>query len=296
MKVSVIIPCYKQAHFLRCCIGSLQAQTHPVWEAIIVNDGSPDDTALIAEALCREDARVRLISQDNGGLSAARNAGLRAATGEFVQLLDADDWIHPNKFAEQLSRASALPSDHVTYTDYQHCSQDRTALDEPGLRLDHRIDPVRPVVDVARRWEHQLSVPIHALLAPTNLILELGEPFDVSLPNHEDFDFWMRLLPRTGGISFVDQRLAFYRVTHGSMSRNADRMWLGFDLAIKKQLKLNRSDPDLVLSLRRLRYKNNLYHELGFGRIGRAISRTRLTSVLPWRLSQFLKSGAVSPP
>ena len=74
--VSVIIPCYRQGHFLQECIDSLRKQSYPHWEAIIVNDGSPDNTREISLGLHQLDARVKYIEQKNAGLSAARNAGV----------------------------------------------------------------------------------------------------------------------------------------------------------------------------------------------------------------------------
>ena len=80
--VSVIIPCYQQGRFLPEAVASLQRQTHANWEAIIVDDGSTDDTDMIARRLCANDPRLRFLSKPNGGLSSARNAGLRIATGQ----------------------------------------------------------------------------------------------------------------------------------------------------------------------------------------------------------------------
>ncbi len=88
--VSVVIPCYKQAHFLKDAINSVKCQTFTAWEIIVVNDGSPDNTTETANLL-----GVRCIEKKNGGLSSARNAGIKAAKGEFILPLDADDKIHP---------------------------------------------------------------------------------------------------------------------------------------------------------------------------------------------------------
>src|SRR5215204_1671374 len=89
--VSVVIPCYKQAHFLGEAIESVLAQSYPNFEIIVVDDGSPDNTSEVAASY----PRVRLVRQENQGLSAARNSGLSRSEGEYVVFLDADDRLLP---------------------------------------------------------------------------------------------------------------------------------------------------------------------------------------------------------
>lgn len=103
--VSVIIPCYNYAKYLKECVESIRKQTYPVREIIVVNDGSPDNT----EEICQE-LGVRCITKENGGLSSARNAGISAATGEYVMCLDADDKIVP----EAIQRHMELLVDDTT--------------------------------------------------------------------------------------------------------------------------------------------------------------------------------------
>ena len=89
--VSVIIPCYNQAHFLPDALLSVLEQTYQNWECIIVNDGSPDDTETIAKDWCKKDDRFTYLYKENGGLSSARNFGINDAKGEYILTLDADD-------------------------------------------------------------------------------------------------------------------------------------------------------------------------------------------------------------
>jgi glycosyltransferase involved in cell wall biosynthesis len=84
-KISVIVPCFKQAQFVGQAIASVQAQTFSDWELIVVDDGSPDNVAEVTEKLALTDHRVNLLRKPNGGLSSARNAGLRAANGQYIQ-------------------------------------------------------------------------------------------------------------------------------------------------------------------------------------------------------------------
>ena len=85
--VSIIVPCYKQAHFLKDSLQSVLDQTYSHWECIIVNDGSPDDTEVIARQWCDMDSRFKYLCKENGGPSSARNAGIQISEGDFIQLL-----------------------------------------------------------------------------------------------------------------------------------------------------------------------------------------------------------------
>lgn len=93
--ISVIIPIYNVEKYLRRCLDSVINQTFPDWEAICVNDGSPDNSAAILKEYAARDKRFKIITKENGGLSDARNAGMKKATGEYILFLDSDDTIHP---------------------------------------------------------------------------------------------------------------------------------------------------------------------------------------------------------
>ena len=92
--VSIIVPCYNQAHFLGEALQSVLNQTYSNWECIIVNDGSPDDTKTVVSKWCNSDKRFNYVEKKNGGLSSARNAGIAISKGEYILPLDADDIIH----------------------------------------------------------------------------------------------------------------------------------------------------------------------------------------------------------
>lgn len=94
--ISVVVPVYNVEPYLRDCLESVLAQTLPDFEAICVNDGSTDGSGALLAEYAKKDARVRVITQENQGLSAARNAGLAEARGKYVYFLDSDDWIAPD--------------------------------------------------------------------------------------------------------------------------------------------------------------------------------------------------------
>lgn len=110
-KISIIVPIYNVEPYLRQCLDSLVGQSYEDLEFILVDDGSPDGCPAICDEYARQDSRVRVIHQPNGGVSAARNAGLAAATGEWIGWVDPDDWIEPDMYAYLLENALAYGAD-----------------------------------------------------------------------------------------------------------------------------------------------------------------------------------------
>lgn len=101
-KISVIIPVYRVEHYLARCVDSVLAQTYRNLEILLVDDGSPDGSGALCDAYAEQDSRVRVIHKENGGLSSARNAGIEAATGDYLAFVDSDDWIEPDTYEAML--------------------------------------------------------------------------------------------------------------------------------------------------------------------------------------------------
>lgn len=104
--ISVIIPVYNTAQYLSRCLDSVLNNTYRELEVICINDGSPDNSLEILNDYARKDCRMKVIDQKNAGVSAARNRGMDAATGEYIAFVDSDDWVHPQYFEllQDLSR------------------------------------------------------------------------------------------------------------------------------------------------------------------------------------------------
>lgn len=105
MKISVIVPIYNVESYLRNCLDSIRSQTHRALEVILVDDGSPDGCAAICEEYAAADKRFKVIHKPNGGVASARNAGLDAATGEWIGFVDPDDYIEPDMYEYLLTHA-----------------------------------------------------------------------------------------------------------------------------------------------------------------------------------------------
>ncbi len=126
MKISIVIPVYRVEKYLDACVESVLAQTYPDWEAILVDDGSPDTCGALCDAWAEKDARIHAVHRANGGLSAARNTGVDAAKGEYILLLDSDDWLMPQALAA-VAQAAAAGCDMVLF-DYARFADDGAPL------------------------------------------------------------------------------------------------------------------------------------------------------------------------
>lgn len=113
-KISIIVPVYKVEQYLRRCLDSIEAQTFTDWECILIDDGSPDNSGVICDEYVANDTRFRVIHQENKGVSAARNAGLDVARGEWIGFVDSDDWIEPEMYETLLTKAINTSADIVS--------------------------------------------------------------------------------------------------------------------------------------------------------------------------------------
>ena len=196
-KVSVIIPCYNQAAWLPKAVASLQAQTLGNWECIVVDDGSKDNTAEVVSNLALLEKRVRLVQQPNGGSAAARDRGLQEAKGEYVQFLDADDTIAPEKLEKQVAEMERDEAD-ICYTAF--CSENA-----PGARTTSRFVRLS-TRKILVSWGLGASVPIHSFLYRTDFIRQHGLTFRSACRAREDWRWHIRCFAAQPRIS----RLADY--------------------------------------------------------------------------------------
>ena len=204
--VSVVIPCFNQARYLRDAVRSALEQSHPPVECVVVDDGSTDETAEVAELL-----HARVIRQPNRGVSAARNAGLAACRGELIVFLDADDVLLPTALENEAVALAARPDAVAVVT---RCE----AMDEAGTPtpvVHHPVDPQ----NLYRDWLSWNFVwtPGAAMFRRAELT-ELGG-FSPDLGPAADYALYLRLA-RDGRIAFVEGTAVRYRQHAASMSRD----------------------------------------------------------------------------
>ena len=217
MKVSVVIPAYNAAAFITRCLQSVFAQTLKPEEVIVVDDGSTDNTAALAAEL-----GAKVISQPNGGIAAARNAGIRNACGDWIALLDADDLWAPTKLERQL--ACVRPENVLVYTGIRIC-------DDNGVRAElPAIDPIS-ARKVLRCYN---PISPSTVLLKREAVLRIGG-FREGILACEDWGMWVRLMP-VGQFEAVVDPLTDYYVHPTSVSANPDAMILGTRQILDKTL------------------------------------------------------------
>lgn len=200
-QVSVIIPAYNVARYLEFALVSLVRQTYRCFEALIVDDGSTDNTAKIAMDFCRRDSRFRLLQKSNGGLSSARNYGIKQALGKYIALLDGDDVYCKEKLATHVRILEDLERVGVVYSASKAIRDDgkETFMTISGKPVNR--DPV-----IALLCKNFIVHGSNAVFR-RRLIEEVGE-FDESLRSCEDVDFWLRIA--------TTRRWHFYRLSRVS--------------------------------------------------------------------------------
>ncbi len=209
--VSIVIPCFRQAHFLAGAIESALGQSAGSIETIVVNDGSDDDTESVAK---RFGQRIRYLWQPNAGLPCARNAGIQAAAGKYLLVLDADDLLHPEA-VERLLRTMDGADRRLVAMGHA-CFRSHPDQDAGPASLPPAGPGVFPWVIVRPR-------PPHAFLSPRAAVLEVGL-FRKGVDAAADWDMWLRL--GLAGLEYAPCPFvgAYYRVTAGSMSHQNELM------------------------------------------------------------------------
>lgn len=212
--VSVVIAAYNAAATIEETLASLQRQTAGDWEAVIVDDGSRDETATIVRRAAAADSRFRLVQQANGGVSAARNTGVAEARHDFLMFLDADDWIAPDYFERMLGLIAKHPGLDAAVCEYS--------------RIDQQGRPGEPykLPDMSHAFsELARTCPfaVHCCVFRKSLFTRAGG-FDPTLMTCEDWDLWQRFARMGAKFGAVDAPLAFYRQRKGSLSRNIAKM------------------------------------------------------------------------
>jgi hypothetical protein len=251
--VSVIVPCFNHAHFLSETLECILAQSYSEWECIVVDDGSKDNTKEIIERYANKDNRIRYIYQENRGLSCARNNGIANAKGDFIQFLDSDDLITPDKFTAQLSAYEINKAADIIYSEYV-CFSD-TDRDKTWVYSRVSFEGT-PADDLASQWEKKLSIPIHCFLYKKDCFMKWGL-FDESLIyGKEDWDLHLRFAMGGARYVFTEGQMAKYRISDKSMTkRDSKKMLRGKLLLLKKYLFY----PGLTLNLRLIFLRRYIY-------------------------------------
>lgn len=232
--VSVIIPAYRAERTLGAALSSVLTQTYARTEIVVCDDGSTDATAAIASAY---GDRVRVISQDNAGVAAARNTAMAAATGELYALLDADDLWLPDYLRHMVATWRDAGADRrmVTATAY--------FLTDAGISARRRV--IHDAVPLPQQRMRALEGPFVTgfALFPREMYVELGG-FDVTLRTAEDYDFWVRAVYAGYEVCFQMEPQALYRRAGATLSQGVEQMAADENTVLRRLL----TDPGVELS------------------------------------------------
>lgn len=250
-KVSVIIPCYNQSSFLSEAIQSIVDQTHESWECFIVDDGSPDDTKIIAKKWCDNDPRIHYLYQENGGLSNARNFGIKNAKSDFILTLDADDKYEKTFIEKALKIFNENTSVGVVSS---------WVLRFRGQKEIAIIKPKGKTVE-----DFLFSNACNGTSLFRKKCWEQVGGYDENMKiGYEDWDFYIRVCAIGWRVHIITESLFFYRQHNFSMRLDA---YANHDVAIKKyiyskhkELYLNNYDKMIenFLNIIDLEKKNNI--------------------------------------
>ena len=214
--ISVIVPCYNHGRFLDEALQSVHRQTFPGWECFIIDDGSTDDTKNIALNWCQKDERFKYIYQENGGLSSARNRGIKEAKGQYLQFLDADDMIAANKFELSLQRGGDAG---IIITGFNFTHEKSRQPTTPSFSLNSGLFNFYSILT---GWDEAFVIPIHCGLFKSSLFTNLR--FNETLRAKEDWLMWLQLYQSEFETVYIDQPLVLYRTTGNSMSQDRTLM------------------------------------------------------------------------
>jgi len=202
VKVTALIPTYNCERYICDAIDSVLAQTYPLHEVIVVDDGSTDQTQSV---LARYGSRIKYIRQTNAGPPAARNTGIAQATGDFIALLDSDDMWMPEKLERQMDYLEKHPACGLIYTDMK--TFDETGIIEESVKVSRNL--TLPSGHIFPQVFAETLFQTSAVVVRKSCVDTVG-PFDTSLRMGDDYEFFMRIA-RHYELGYVDEPLVLYR-------------------------------------------------------------------------------------
>ena len=238
--ISVIIPVYNRSTLIERALESIYKQTFSVMEIIVVNDGSTDGLeTLINEA----HPQVTLLNQPNQGVSAARNAGIRAANGNWIALLDSDDSWQADKLARQVQCLQQSPAHHICHTNETWYRN--------GQLLNQKKKHAKTGGHIFQHCLPLCVISPSSVLVRKSLFDEVGL-FDEGLPACEDYDMWLRICSQYP-VLFIDEALTN---KYGGHEGQLSQQYWGMDrfriMALQKCLdtvKLNEIDRQAAIKM-----------------------------------------------
>lgn len=203
---SILIPTYNQAKYLPACLESLLAQTCPNWEAVIVNDGSTDNTCEALDSYSRRDGRFRVLHKENGGVSSALNLALENSRGKWICWLSSDDMFEPDKLETHVRAFATNPGIYFfrsNYSVFYEATGQLSGIEYPPGFMP--LDELQVVKFFEINYVSGISVAVH------RSVFDQVGAFNTSLRNGQDFDMWLRISARYRSC-YIDKRTCITRL------------------------------------------------------------------------------------
>ena len=206
--VSVIMPAYNSEAFIAESIRSVIQQTYQDWELLIIDDASTDDTRKIIGKLYQEDNRIRLLENSaNRGTHHTRNKGIKAAQGDFIAFLDADDLWKPEKLQKQL--------EVLSQENYSACFSSYELISEDGAKLQKKIEALPEL-----EYQKLLKANYVGNLTGIYNARVLGKIYCPEISKRQDWALWLKVIEKGGPMKGIQESLAIYRIRKNSISTN----------------------------------------------------------------------------
>ncbi|MFS9167102.1 glycosyltransferase [Streptococcus mitis] len=235
--ISIIVPIYNSGRYLRQCLDSIINQSYKNFEVLLINDGSVDDSATICKEYVEKDSRIRYFEKENGGVSSARNLGLKNVKGNYITFVDSDDWVDEN-YLELLYYNIKQKNADIAVATYKVFGEDGVFYIKPPFSkeedemLDFEELPRKDFLKIYPKLI-QLVQDFHCVgfkLFKVDLVDNLF--FDESLKYAEDMDFFYRLYLRMNSIVYMREYVYIYRKNDTSITQNMDETCVLQDLKV----------------------------------------------------------------
>lgn len=234
--VSVVIPVYNVERFIKTCLDSVLAQSYEHLEVLVVDDGGPDQSISIVEQY--GDKRLRIIRQQNRGLAGARNTGIREARGDYIALLDSDDFWAKDKIEKHVALMLANPRCGVSFSASMFVDENGKSLNrlqEPFNKEDFNSPQIFCRNPIGNGSVPMIARSVFDQIAFKSAGVQHLQYFDESLRQSEDIDCWTRITLQTETqFHYIDQPLTFYRLNSGGLSANVDRQFETWERVLAK--------------------------------------------------------------
>lgn len=213
--ISIIVPVYNARRHIKKCISSILAQTMNDFELIIINDGSTDDSLYICKTFARIDKRIRIIDKENEGVSSARNIGIKAAKGDWITFIDADDYVDVN-YLECLYKHNDYTENILIIQGLKQVSNSRTAKNVEFTNETLTGKDIEKAFDSLRIFEYGYTV---AKLYNNRIIQQKNIRFDNEISYSEDLIFMLEYILHCNSIKFIEGTGYNYVVDASSLSQ-----------------------------------------------------------------------------